>query len=189
MILYRLLLFLFISCMLSCKEQEIKKNQISINNQILSLTTQKTKEQFLEGLFDSDQAARNSGVELEILKRNNYDQKSEEYQDYIRKMIETDSINFLKSKKYLEVYGHPNTKDFSSKASYAVKTICLHQTYKKQLELFPYMYEGYTKGYLTNESFSFLLNRLHINKYGTSYPQAINDEENIKQLLEKLKLN
>ncbi len=175
--------------MLSCKQQDIKNNQISIENQVLSLTSQKIKENFLINLFESDQSVRDSKMELEILKRNNYNRKSEEYLDYIRKIVETDSVNFLKTKKYLEVYGYPKLKEYNSKANYAVKTICLHQSYKKQLELFPYIYKGYEKGYINNESFSFLLNKMHINKYGKSYPQSIDNNINIKELLEKLKLN
>ncbi len=173
--------------MLSCK-QEIKKKSTNTDDQVSSLTSQKTKEQFLENLFASDQSVRDSDIKLEILKRNNYDHKSKEYQNHLRLIMKTDSINFLKALKYLQVYNYPNPKDFSSKANYAIYTIFLHQSYQKQLELFPYILRSYKKGFINNESFSFLLNKMYIHKFGTSHPQAITDEKNIRELLKKLKL-
>ena len=116
------MLILFIPCLTSCKRQKI-----NIEDQILSLVSQERKEKFLVDLFESDQSVRDSEIVLEILKRNDYDKKSKEYQNHLRTMMKTDSINFLKIKRYLEVYGHPKTKDFSSKSNHAITTIAIHQ--------------------------------------------------------------
>ena len=176
--------------MFSCNEKYSKQEDSNnIDEDVKSLNTIEKKEIFLVSLFSKDQSVRNEKKELEILKRNGFDMSSDEYQEYVKEMITVDSINFLHAKKYLESYGYPASKNFSYKASYAITTICLHQRYEKQLILFPFIYRAYKNKDLSRDDFSFLLNRMHINKYGDSHPHAVTNEENIKELLDKLELN
>ncbi|EZH75011.1 hypothetical protein ATO12_09785 [Aquimarina atlantica] len=176
---------------ISCSKQnnnQIKSHSINLDSLITSLNTQEKKEKFLVNLFQQDQNVRNSDRENEILKRNNYNVDSSEYQDYRRRIKEVDSLNYLSILKYLKEYGYPVFKSKNPKVIPAIRTVCLHQSFNKQLELFPYLYKAYNDGFINSEEFSFLLNRMHIMKYGESYPHAISYEENIEQLLEKLQL-
>ncbi|WP_109098722.1 hypothetical protein [Aquimarina sp. AU58] len=178
---------------LSCnKESKLKVNEPQtedLDSLMLSLDTQEKKEQFLIDLYDEDQDVRNSDREHEILKRNNYDMNSYEYQEHMDRMIYVDSINFIKAKKYLETHGYPTFKLDDYRISGAIELICMHQpTYEKQLELFPYLYQAYKDNLITADNFSFLLNNMHRHKFDKSHPHAISNEENIKQLLEILEL-
>ncbi len=167
---------------------QINSHSINLDSLITSLHTKERKEKFLIDLLQRDQEVRDSDKKLEILKRNNYDMKSEEFQNYARKMVDTDSINFLKAKKYLEAFGYPDYLESDSKANYALNVTALHQPFKRQLVLFPYIYKAYNDGLINSERFSFFLNKMHIHKYGESHPHAITYEENIEQLLDKLQL-
>ncbi|MBG6133456.1 hypothetical protein IWQ47_004866 [Aquimarina sp. EL_43] len=177
---------------LSCnKEPRLKVNKPEIedlDSLILSLDTQEKKEQFLIDLHDKDQDVRNSDREHEILKRNNYNTQSQQYQEFVERCIYTDAINFKKIKKYLEIHRYPIFKPKHDNSISAIRLICLHQSFDKQLELFPYLYKAYNDGFINSERFSFLLNKMHIMKYGESHPHAISYEENVEQLLEKLQL-
>lgn len=183
---------LIIITTLSCnKEPRLKVNKPEVedlDSLIVSLDTQEKKEQFLADLHDKDQDVRNTDRENEILKRNNYNTRSQEYQEYVERGIYVDAINFQKIKKYLEIHNYPTFKPNNDNSISAIRLICLHQSFDKQLELFPYLYNAYNDGYLNSERFSFLLNKMHIMKYGESHPHAISYEENIEQLLEKLQL-
>ncbi len=179
---------------ISCNEQP--KNSSSKNNSyrnidsiINSLNTDKKKEQFLINIATLDQKVRNTDDKYEILKRNNFDVKSKEYQDRIKKAIQTDSINFIKIMKYLKKYGYPRFKSDDYRCFSSIEIVCMHQsTYAKQLEIFPYLYNAYKDSLVSADSFSFLLNNMHRHKFNESYPQAITNEKNIVELLIKLKL-
>ena len=172
---------LIIFSVFSCKRES------KLEDLILSLKSQEQKEHYLSKIFDEDQEVRNPDRKLEILKRNNYDMKSEEFMSYRRNMIHMDSINFIKISKYLKTYGYPTFE--TSKAKSAINAVFLHQSLEKQMMLFPYLYKGYKDGYIGNKTFSFLLNRMYIMKFGKSHPQAITEEKNIEQLLNELKIN
>ncbi|WP_109436334.1 MULTISPECIES: hypothetical protein [Aquimarina] len=181
----------FLLIIISCSKQnnnQIQSHSIDVDSLIISLNTQEKKEKFLADLFQQDQNVRNADRENEILKKNNYDINSSEYKEYRRKINEVDSLNYLKTSKYLKEYGYPTFKSDNHKVAPAIKTICLHQPFDKQAVLFPYIYKAYNNGFINREHFSFLLNKMHIMKYGESHPHAVNYEENIEQLLEKLQL-
>ena len=167
-----------------------KQTSLDIDSEINSLVSVEKKEKFLININYKDQDVRNPDRAYEILKKNNYDKNSYEYQKYLGRMIYVDSLNFVKVKKYLEVYGYPTFKSDNHRVGSAIRSVCMHQpTYQKQLELFPYIYKAYKDSLITADNFSFLLNNMHRHKFGDSYPHAISNEENIKQLLEKLNLN
>ncbi|GAA4273337.1 hypothetical protein GCM10022258_26310 [Aquimarina gracilis] len=162
---------------------------MDIDSLINSLNTTGKKEKFLIKIDHNDQDARNPDRANEILKRNKYNKSSYEYKEYLYRMIYVDSINFVKVKKYLQTYGYPTFKSEDYRVGSAIRLVCMHQpTYQKQLELFPYLHKAYKDSLIEADSFSFLLNNMHRHKYGDSHPHAITNEENIKQLLEKLGL-
>ncbi len=186
--IYSIGFLLIISCS-KHNNTQIQSRSIDIDSLIISLDTQEKKEKFLADLLQQDQNVRNTDRENEILKRNNYDMNSSEYQVYKKEREGVDSLNFFKALKYLKEYGYPTFKSGNYKASSAIRTVCLHQSFDKQLVLFPYIYKTYNDGFINSERFSFLLNKMHIHKYGKRHPHAISYEENIKQLLEKLELD
>ena len=179
---------LAIVILLSCNKESNEPQTEDLDSLIISLNTQEKKEKFLIDLYNKDQDVRNSDREHEVLKRNNYKTQSQEYQEFVERRMYTDDINFKKIKRYLEIYRYPTFKPKHNNSTSAIRLICLHQSFNKQLELFPYLYKAYNDGLINSERFSFLLNKMHIHKYGESHPHAISYEENIGQLLEKLQL-
>lgn len=177
---------LVFSCTKKPNHDPSKEKSDDLNSLITNLDTQEKKEEFLAELFLNDQKVRNPDQELIILRANNYDMNSLPHRDYRRKMRQTDSINFLKVKTYLEIYGYPDFLGSDSKASYGLHAVSLHQSFEKQLILLPYMHKAYINNLIDSERFSFFLNKMYIHKFGKSYPHAISNEENIKQLLENV---
>lgn len=55
----------------------------------------------------------------------------------------------------LESFGYPDYLESDSKANYALNVIALHQSFNKQLVLFPYIYKAYNDGFVNSERFSF----------------------------------
>ncbi|SHJ47862.1 hypothetical protein [Aquimarina spongiae] len=181
----KVVLLVVILAFFSCKEQKTE----DIATTVSALDSQTKKEAYLLSIFQDDQKVRDDKKEHEILKRNNFDYQTQEYKAYLKKVHITDSLNFIKIKTYLERFGFPDFKPTNELALHAFNTVLMHQpTYEKQLQLFPYLYQGYKEGKIPKEKFSFLLNNMHRHKYGKSYPHAKTDEENIKQLLKKLEL-
>lgn len=182
------LLVLLGICLISCNVEQ--KSNLDIDSLVSSLKTIEKKEKFLISIDSSDQNARDPERKLDILKRNNYNTNSHEYQEYLKRMMYVDSINFIKVKKYLEIHGYPTFGSHDYRVSLAIRLVCLHQSnYQKQLELFPYIHKAYKTNLIEADHFSFLLNSMYQFKFRKQHPQAISNEENIKQLLEKLKLN
>ncbi len=192
---YYILLLSFSTLVFSCKknysfkEKERSTQVVTLDSIIASLDSQEKKEDFLISIFRDDQRVRDADKEYEILKKNNFDHNSAAYKELMQKMIVTDSLNFVKTMKYLEKYGFPKFKPTNQLSIYVFNTITMHQpTYEKQLQLFPYLYEAYQQGKIPSDKFSFLLNNMYRHKYNKSYPHAQTDEGNIRQLLEELQL-
>ncbi len=180
------------SCNVEPKSRSRAKKwpNLNIDSLVHSLTTIEKKEKFLIDIGYIDQDVRNPDRSHEILKRNNYDKNSYEYQEYLDRMAYIDSINFIKIKKYLETYGYPVFTLDNHRIGASIRLVCMHQpTYQKQLELFPYLHKAYKDSLITADKFSFLLNNMHRHKFGDSHPHAISNKENIRQLLEILELN
>ncbi|TYP76980.1 hypothetical protein [Aquimarina intermedia] len=99
-----------------------------------------------------------------------------------------DDQNFIKIMQYLEAYGYHDDAIKSIKARSAVATVTLHQQPNNKLLVYPYLKKAYEQGNLEAEKFSFVLNRMHINKFGKSYIHARTEEQNIVELLDILGL-
>ena len=183
-------LALLISCKQETKTKEIEDKTEDIKTIISNLDTNEKKEAFLIELHDIDQGNRGEKIglqRLEILKRNNYNIYSQEYLEFLFKRMKIDSINTVKAMAYLDTYGYPEFGVKNNEARRAINLILMHQpTYEKQLRLFPYVYQAFKNDFISADSFSFLLNNMHRHRYGKSYPHALTNEENIKQLLEIL---
>lgn len=164
-----------------------KSTQKKIIKEIKSLKTLEEKEKYLLDISEQDQKIR-QGQEDELKQKFGY--KSKEVRDFVEKFVRTDAINFLKIKEYLKIHGYPDPAFFSTKASGTVVLIMLHQDYDKQLEISPIIWEAYRDGNLEASQLSFLLNRMHILKFGKSYEieGAFTPENEIKQIMEALDL-
>jgi len=180
---YFLFLASVVIALVSCNKTSNIQNPKTedIVTTVAALDSQAKKEAYLLSIFQDDQKVRDDKKEHEILKRNNFDYQTQEYKAYLKKVHITDSLNFIKIKTYLERFGFPDFKPTNELALHAFNTVLMHQpTYEKQLQLFPYLYQGYKEGKIPKEKFSFLLNNMYRHKYGKSYPHAQTDEENIK---------
>lgn len=182
----RHILFIVFIFILSCHTSQ----SLDIKKEIINLKTQKDKERYITTLFDIDQNVRNSIDEYEIKKRNNFDVTSEEYLNYIKKQIETDSINFEKLVTFINYHGYPSFKNKNWKADAAITAIMMHQDYRNQIQFYPHLYTAYKEGKLSPKDFSSILNRMYNYIYGKRYTINGNTsiDENITILIEKLNL-
>jgi len=184
--------FLFlISCTESKNENLFPQYAAFIDQNISkTLPTKADHINYLETLFEFDQSLRDPEVKIELLKKHNFDTKSVEYQQYLNKMNQGDSITFFIAKKYLDLFGYPTFDLENYKAQSAVIAVALHQDYKKQRILFPFIYEAYKSGNIEEKRFSFLLNRMYDFKFGKRFVSNYThtEQEKISQLIEELEI-
>ncbi|MCZ4318297.1 hypothetical protein O4H26_04780 [Aequorivita viscosa] len=183
---------LFFSVVMSCKEPT-KEPFASFNGFIHqnineTLKTKIDKEEYLSRLFDFDQSLRNPDIKAAILKKNEYNTDSNEYQSYLKEMIRGDSIGFMLAKRYLQQYGYPKFETANYKTKSAIITVALHQDYSKQEVLFPYINEAYNTGKVEVNRFSFLVNRMYAFKFGERFEakKGMTEKENINRIVKAL---
>lgn len=182
-----LFIFIFFLSLYSC---EINKSD-SNRNLILSLDTSVEKENFLAKIFDEDQNIRDPEIEYNILKRNEFDRRSEEFQSHLKKMYSKDSLNVQKLILYFESHGFPQFENKNSKAYSAIFAVAIHQNKENQRVLFPWLYKGYNQGYFEPKFLSSVLMRMHdsvFNKRLEINENGQSDDELIRILIEKLNL-
>ncbi len=188
-LLFLIVMLLFYSCEKEKKLNDPKNNLHSVDFEILQLKTDKQKESFLTRVFESDQEVRKPEEKNEILKRNNYDLNSKDFKEYVIKGAKVDSLNFYKIRKYLYAFGYPSFQMENFKASSAIHTILLHQSFDRQMQLIHYPLEAYRQGKISGESFSFLLNKMHLNRFGKSLPSNNDEKAYIEELIKNLNLD
>lgn len=179
------------SCKESTRESFVSFNEFIHQDIAETLKTKNDKEAYLADLFDFDQSLRNPDIEVAILKKNKYNTDSEEYKAYRIKMIQGDSISFLLTKKYLDQFEYPKFEIDNYKAKAAIITVALHQDYRKQEVLFPYIFSAFKAGEIENDKFSFLVNRMYSFKFGERFisEKGLTEKENINEIVEALKID
>ncbi|GAA4109015.1 hypothetical protein GCM10022393_05360 [Aquimarina addita] len=180
---------IFLLMLSSCKFNKSDKrvNKSTIIAEIENLKTEEEKQSFLENIYERDQDIRNELTNV----LSSFSQKSEEYDQFLLKMIEIDNSNLEKIKQYLIAHGHPSMKLHSEKAC-ATPCLVIHHAIKMKPreELFSYLYKGYIQGDIKPGAFSLYLNRFHEKKFGNRYKMSnpYREEDLIQNLIEKLGL-
>lgn len=181
-----LLLFFFAAC----------NGAQSPNNPYLSeinkLTTDESKKNYLEKIFEDDQNIRQGQVASLKLE---YGKDSKEYTEFVQEYRRTDSINLLKVENYLSVHGHPKKSKLGEIAAITPWVVIHHYGFQDAYEVkekyFSTIYKAYKNGDLSDGEISFYLNRMYSRKYSERLrmesPYTIESE--LDTLISKLNLD
>lgn len=177
----------FFTVILMGCNKDLPIDKMSIQQEVKKLTTIDQQKIYLEVIYTEDQKTRTDRHALEV----QHGYMSENVKEAVQKIIESDKINFMKIKEYLNIYGHPTIADHGEKAS-RTPFIVFHHTasIEAKEDCFELFYQAYKNGDLEAGSFSMYLNRWHTEKFGKrlSLPNPYQEEDMIKTLIEKLEL-
>lgn len=154
-----------------------------------SLSSQEKHKNYLQAIFELDQEIRNSSTL--IIQEFGY--KTIQHTEIVEKQKEIDRFLFNTMVDYLNIHGHPS-KELGEIACYTPQLIFHHVSgTSEDLELkekfFPFFYQAYLDGAINGNSIYFYLFRLHSQILNQEYKSELNEEEQIKDLIEILQLN
>jgi len=178
-----LAIFVFTLCLLgSCKEDgKFHKLDSDLNSEILSLTTDSLKREFLWKIWNDDQEPRNGLPGYKI--GNGRD---------IADPDNNDSLNLKRVEAYLKSWEYPDFRIFGEVPGGALVAAVNHAPdIETREKYFPIFYKAYRKGEITNAAFSVYLQTWHRMKNGhrIEFDRPFKTEEELKGLFEGLELN
>lgn len=179
-------LILIIAFFSSCKLPQQSKPYWA--KEIENLKTIEDHKSFLDNLFQADQKLR-QGQDFSIMLE--HGRESEEYNKFLIEFIEQDSINLLKTEKYLKEFGYPNKDEVGELEAYAPWAVIHHSakfaTLKKN---FHYIYNAFKNGSIDESSISLYLNGMYEIKYRNRFHTngKFDVQEEIDSLIKVLEL-
>ncbi|MDA9774194.1 hypothetical protein N9B82_04480 [Saprospiraceae bacterium] len=176
--------------LLFCASCKSKVDKITPTEKFIkSLTTIETRNSFLEDVIILDQKVRTDATKIEQI----YGYKSEELREARQKMMATDDLLIEQISLYLDNYGFPSKKDYSSDALMAPYMVLHHSSElgnrnKYRKKYFPILYEAYKKGDF--DGLAFFLGRMHHFEFGNfmSFENPYTEEFEIQELTKALGL-
>ena len=190
--IYFLLLIGLLACGISEThetEQETKQ-EATIEDDQLELSTNEAKRSFLEKVLADDRAVRNGQEEARLILEHGYG--STEVYEYRRAQKKQDSINFEAIGSYLELYSYPNKDSLGKDAATTPWLVIHHQTNPgKRKQYFKYLYQAYLDKHIDSRAFEMYLDRTHQYLYRSNFEMgggSYKYDEKIKLLMEKMKL-
>lgn len=155
---------------------------------IKTLTSEKSRVEFLENMYDVDQGIRQTFAYIQQTYGNN----SLEYNEGVRKHKEMDSCLFIKTIEYLNLYSYPPI-EMGSKACSTPQLIFHHAwnsgAVEIKIEFFQMFYLAYKSNSIGQGFFWLYLFRMYQEIKRTEYSdQTLREEEQIEAMISELGL-
>jgi hypothetical protein len=170
-------------------EQETK-DEATLEDDQLELTTNQAKRAFLEEVLAKDRAVRMGSEEGRIIVKHGYG--SAELYEYRKAQSDQDLANFESIGAYLEAYGYPKKDSLGKDATLTPYLVIHHQTDPgKRNQYFNYLYQAYQTGQISNRDFEKYLDRTYQILYRSIFDfgsDSLKTDEKIEMLMEEMKL-
>lgn len=152
---------LIFSC---CQQKSDPSRSPDYKSEIIGLSTQKEKDDYLYQLWYDDQHFRD-GKEGKIVTE--FGHNSIEHKAFKNKWRITDSLVFSKLHFYLKTHGYPKNRSAYHELSINAIPIIIghHKDYSDQAELLPYLYRAYKNGKCELDDVVWVLGEMYESKY------------------------
>lgn len=180
--------FLLASFLILACKSEVQKKVSLIETELNGLKSIEEKKNYLEKIFEDDQAVRETDDSAILLK---FGPESKEYKEIQKKQWDQDFINLLKIEAFLSKFGHPKRNEVGEIAAITPWTVIHHaQGIEIREKYFKILYQAYLDGHIDDSAMSMYLGRWYqmIHKTRFTMKSPFKPEDEINELIKVLKI-